>query len=322
MSIDLKIGDIIGTRQVIDIVYEPLISRGGKIGRVYVTKCLRCGNIFKDSNVNRLRLAKCEKCKFAIEWNGQLFYNQTDMAKKLGVSKRSIAMWAKFHHNDFSEYTIEWSKSLTQGSMPKLKYSVGDIINNYEIIEITNDYRYPYNVKCLKCGKITKRRSDELSERKCRCEHKRKYNIGDIVNNRQLIKIEGSNCIWKCLDCGELVIGHISYPEYSACKCKQGVILAEKQITRETPSGLRTVNLPKNIHYRNPSKKWNAWGFCARVQARYNNIRKSFEYDSQDMDACLSALPALKMLARHYQKTGEHITYGNYIKMGSPELEI
>lgn len=324
MSNDLKIGDIIGDREIIDIIYEPIKSKNNKLGRVYVTKCLRCGKISKECAFRRLNYAKCENCKYAIEWNGQWFSNQKDMAEKLGVSKRSIVLWARLHNKDFSEYTIEWSKGLVKGNIPnKHKYHVGDVVGCYEIIDtISNNKRYGYKVKCIHCGKITKKGSDDLTQYKCRCRYIKKYKIGDVVNGRKLIGMKDRYYCWQCLDCGKITQGHISYAERVVCSCKQSNLLAEKQLNRTTPSGLRVNDLPKNIHYKSPRTKANRYSFCATVQARYNGIRKGFYYDNQDIGACLEALPILRMLAHYYKKTGKHISYGQYIEMGKPELKV
>lgn len=323
--VDLKIGDVVGTRQIIDIIYEPIAKKKGKIGRVYVTKCLRCGNIFKDTMVNRLCTTKCENCKWSIEWNGQLFLSKTDMAKKLGVSRHSLTVWARLHNDDFSEYTVEWSKEQSKYKFShSLKYKIGDIINNQEIIDHTYiKKKHVYITKCIHCGKIIKKSAGRLATYVCSCLKTKKYNIGDIVNGRELVGKANANLyFWKCIDCGKIVEGHISYAERSQCLCKHASVLSEKQINRSIPSRLRKNDLPKNIHYKLPTKKDKRFWFCARVQARYNGIRKGFEYDSQDINTCIAALPDLKKLALHYSKTGEHITYKQYINMGCPELKV
>ena len=88
---------------------------------------------------------------------------------------------------------------------------------------------------------------------------------------------------------------------------------------KEVSNKGRKYNLPKNVHYDKRNDTYSA--AVASTHERYGP-KVTFRETFKTPEECQEILPDLKKLALHYKKTGNYISYGEYLKMGCPELEI
>lgn len=100
----------------------------------------------------------------------------------------------------------------------KMSHSIGEIINNNQLIEIdtekTKQYKHGYywKVKCLLCGSIRSIRSDSLNDNCRSCAAKNRKN-NDVISIRDdLTNKEFGNWI---------VLYKVNKPNYWHCRCKK-----------------------------------------------------------------------------------------------------
>lgn len=140
---------------------------------------------------------------------------------------------------------------------------------------------------------------------------KPKYNVGDIVNGREILeklnrkysgeKRPGGNTCYKvkCLKCGAICILPSKDFEKHNCICMSADKISEIHILSEKPREGRKLNLPKNITYRVNDNKYEVC-VCAGGRNKPESKRWRERYDT--IEECLKRLPVLKELALEYKK--------------------
>ena len=147
--------------------------------------------------------------------------NLSGWAKELGIVAKSLNDYYHYYGEEHLIKRIEHYLDTGETTLCK-KYSVGDKINGYKILEEVNDNlnRIHFKVKCLSCGFIYNRALDEIFRRPNVCPN---HKISKSKNKQPLVKVKllkiFSNIKRRCYD-----KNHIGYGRYGA----KGVKICEK----------------------------------------------------------------------------------------------
>ena len=176
-----------------------------------VWKCLcKCGNVveFSTKELRSDGIVQCHECGskrfpqvdlleniIGKKFNHLTVLEKTERRSGAEIVYRCICDCEK-QTEVFATRTALKSNQITSCGCAKRKYSIGDVINNREIIDYIgskyNDGRYYYKCKCLLCGSIYESLCQSLQKTmSCGCQRSiGEYNIIQVLqsNNISFIK--------------------------------------------------------------------------------------------------------------------------------------
>lgn len=322
------VGDIVNNKKILEISKKIYTCDGYNHKRImYTVECLNCHNIYTTSGQQLKRNNKptCRKCMNTYIIDGKVYHSYIEVAKDYNTTASNIAAhmnhWGELsgiglagkenpHYNHRGMIEVEYEGKKYE-SFTALGKKLGLDYN-----AIRHHY-IKHNGDVSQAGKGHTSKYAKLA----------RYKIGEIVNGREIIGYikhndkEGQRCLYKvkCLKCGKIVEVPARDFENHDCTCISAPKVGNNHILCEKPREGRKLDLPKNITW---STTGNYYEVCVSAGGRNKPTSVRWREHYSTIKECQEILPDLKKLALHYKKTGNYISYGEYLKMKCPELEI
>lgn len=321
------VGDIVNNKKILEISRKIYITKGHNIKCImYKVKCLNCHNIYTTSGQQLKRNNKptCRKCMNTYIIDGKVYHSYAEIAKDYNTTERNVCM----HMNKWGELSGiglvgKENPHYNHGGMCEVEYngekyeSLATLGNEIGIDPRVIQYHYTkHNGDVSQVGK-------GKNSKYIKCA---KYKIGNIVNGREIIDYtrhndkKGQRYLYKvkCLKCGKIVKVPAKDFENHVCTCISAPKVGSSHILCEKPRKGRKFDLPKNITW---SIKGNYYEVCVCAGGKNKPTSVRWREHYNTIKECQEILPDLKKLALYYKKTGNYISYGEYLKMGYLELK-
>ena len=325
-----KIGDVVKGKKIHDIRHYKV---NGQLCREYLVECLNCHEIRTYCNTDSLEKSKdgyCHHCEKSYNINGKIYYTLEDIAKDYNTTFKNV-----------SQHLINNGNLDGLGKVGFASPNFGDNPKSIKVEYNGKTYKTQtalakeLGVSQTTVSQAYRAHDGDVSQvgtgHNSLYKTPATYKVGDIVNGREIIAgshryldEEGKEHNWlyktKCLKCGHIATVHtIEDLETFECSNCTNIKAPTAVILKEISNKGRKYNLPKNVHYDKRNDTYSA--AVASTHERYGP-KVTFRETFKTPEECQEILPDLKKLALHYKKTGNYISYGEYLKMGCPELEI